>query len=221
MENKIKLLAESLLFNGLPESMLQQLVAVTTERQFNRSEAVFFEGQAAAGFYLIKSGQVKIFKLSPEGKEQILHVFGRGEPFGEVPVFSGQPTFPANAVSLSASELLFFPKQDFVRLITASPDLALAVLSRRLCRFAAQIESLSLKEVPSRLAAHLVYLAETQGSTKQVDLDIPKGQLASLLGTSPETLSRIFNSMSAEGLIRVEGRRIELLRYEGLITRQD
>jgi CRP/FNR family transcriptional regulator len=204
--------------------MLQQLAAVTTERQFNRSEAVFFEGQAAAGFYLIKSGQVKIFKLSPEGKEQILHVFGRGEPFGEVPVFSGQPTFPANAVSLSASELLFFPKQDFVRLITASPDLALsmlAVLSRRLCRFAAQIESLSLKEVPSRVAAHLVYLAETQGSTKQVDLDIPKGQLASLLGTSPETLSRIFNSMSAEGLIRVEGRRIELLRYEGLITRQD
>ncbi|CAK8723900.1 MAG: transcriptional regulator, Crp/Fnr family [Candidatus Electronema aureum] len=224
MENKIKLLAESLLFNGLPESMLQQLAAVTTERQFNRSEAVFFEGQAAAGFYLIKSGQVKIFKLSPEGKEQILHVFGRGEPFGEVPVFSGQLTFPANAVSLSASELLFFPKQDFVRLITASPDLALsmlAVLSRRLCRFAAQIESLSLKEVPSRVAAHLVYLAETQGSTKQVELDIPKGQLASLLGTSPETLSRIFNSMSAEGLIRVEGRRIELLRYEGLITRQD
>lgn len=97
----------------------------------------------------------------------------------------------------------------------------LAVLSRRLCRFAAQIESLSLKEVPSRLAAHLVYLAETQGSTKQVDLDIPKGQLANLLGTSPETLSRIFNSMSAEGLIRVEGRRIELLRDEGLITRQD
>ena len=172
MENKIKLLAESLLFNGLPESMLQQLAAVTTERQFNRSEAVFFEGQAAAGFYLIKSGQVKIFKLSPEGKEQILHVFGRGEPFGEVPVFSGQLTFPANAVSLSASELLF-------------------------------------------------YLAETQGSTKQVELDIPKGQLASLLGTSPETLSRIFNSMSAEGLIRVEGRRIELLRYEGLITLQD
>ena len=69
------------------------------------------------------------------------------------------------------------------------------------------------------MAAHLVYLAEEQGRTDQVTLDIPKGQLASLLGTSPETLSRIFNSMSAEGLIRVDGRKIELLKYEELRER--
>jgi CRP/FNR family transcriptional regulator len=95
----------------------------------------------------------------------------------------------------------------------------LAMLSLRLRRFASQVESLSLKEVPGRLAAHLVYLAEEQGRTDQVVLDIPKGQLASLLGTSPETLSRIFARMSEEGLIRVDGKRIELLDYGELLQR--
>lgn len=213
------LLAESLLFKGLEPPLLAKLAAAAQERRFSRNEAIFLEGDAASGFYLIAQGQVKIFKTSLEGKEQILHIFGRGEPFGEVPVFSGHVVFPASAVSLSASELLFFPRRDFVGLISSSPDLALsmlAVLSRRLRQFAAQIESLSLKEVPGRLAAHLVYLAEEQGRTDHVTLDISKGQLASLLGASPETLSRIFASMSAEGLIRVDGRKIELLDYERL-----
>ncbi len=217
------LLAESLLFKGLEPPLLTRLAATAQERHFAKNEAIFLEGDAAAGFYLIAQGQVKIFKTSLEGREQILHVFGRGEPFGEVPVFSGQAVFPASAVSLSAAELLFFPRREFVSLISASPEMALsmlAVLSRRLRQFAAQIESLSLKEVPSRLAAHLLYLAEEQGRTDEVTLDIPKGQLASLLGTSPETLSRILASMSAEGLIRVEGRRIQLLRYEELLERQ-
>lgn len=217
------LLAESLLFKGLEQPLLARLAATAQERHLAKNEAIFLEGDAAAGFYLVAHGQVKIFKTSLEGREQILHVFGRGEPFGEVPVFSGQAVFPASAVSLSAAELLFFPRREFVSLISASPDMALsmlAVLSRRLRQFAAQIESLSLKEVPSRLAAHLLYLAEEQGRMDEVTLDIPKGQLASLLGTSPETLSRILASMSAEGLIRVEGRKIQLLRYEELIERQ-
>jgi CRP/FNR family transcriptional regulator len=216
------LLAESLLFKGLEPPLLAQLSGIAQERRFAKNETVFLEGDAAGGFYLVAQGQVKIFKTSVEGKEQILHVFGRGEPFGEVPVFSGQAVFPASAVSLSAVELLFFPRREFVSLISASPEMALsmlAVLSRRLRQFAVQIESLSLKEVPSRLAAHLLYLAEEQGRTDEVTLDIPKGQLASLLGTSPETLSRIFASLSAEGLIRVEGRKIQLLRHEELRKR--
>ena len=96
----------------------------------------------------------------------------------------------------------------------------LAMLSLRLRRFANQIESLSLKEVPGRLAAYLVYLAEEQGSSTQVTLDIPKGQLASLLGTIPETLSRIFGKMTEEGLIRVEGRTILIDDFEGLQERE-
>jgi CRP/FNR family transcriptional regulator len=221
MREKKEIIAGSILFQGLADSLLERVVEISQEKEFKRGETIFFEGDEGRGFYMAAAGKVKIFKMSMDGREQILHIFGPGEPFGEVPVFHGQP-FPANAVCLSRATLLFFPRQEFVDLVTTTPALALsmlAMLSLRLRRFASQVESLSLKEVPGRLAAHLLYLAEEQKCTDQVVLDIPKGQLASLLGSSPETLSRIFAKMSDEGLIRVHGKKIELLRYEELLER--
>ncbi len=221
MHEKKEIIAGSVLFNGLQDAQLERVAELSYEKKYKRGDTIFFEGDEATGFYMVAEGKVKIFKMSMDGREQILHIFGPGEPFGEVPVFHGQP-FPANAVCLVQSSLLFFPRREFVELVTTTPSLALsmlAMLSLRLRRFASQVESLSLKEVPGRLAAHLVYLAEEQGRTDQVVLDIPKGQLASLLGTSPETLSRIFARMSEEGLIRVQGKTIELLDYEELLER--
>ena len=208
----------SILFSGLAEEQVDKVVDIAVSKTFKRGESIFFEGDEANGFYMVTEGRVKIYKMSFEGKEQILHIFGPGEPFGEVPVFHDQP-FPANALALVKTGLLFFPRKDFVSLVTGNPSLALnmlAMLSLRLRRFATQIENLSLKEVPGRLAAHLIYLSEEQGSATQVTLDIPKGQLASLLGTIPETLSRIFAKMTEEGLIRVEGRVIYLDDIERL-----
>lgn len=222
MEKIKKHLASSVLFSGLSEQELDTIAGITVVKKISRGESVFFEGDEANGFYMVIEGRVKIYKMSLEGKEQILHIFGPGEPIGEVPVFHGQP-FPANAMALVHTKLLFFPRQEFVDLVTANPSLALnmlAMLSLRLRRFASQIESLSLKEVPGRLAAYLLYLSEEQGSTSQVILEIPKGQLASLLGTIPETLSRIFARMSEEGLIRVEGRTIYITDYEGLRAKE-
>ncbi|MCI5118868.1 MAG: Crp/Fnr family transcriptional regulator [Candidatus Electrothrix sp. LOE1_4_5] len=221
MFNKKQLLNQSILFKGLSSALLEQIADLASVKKFQRGESIFFEGDEATGFYMVGQGRVKIYKMSLDGKEQILHIFGLGEPFGEVPVFHGRP-FPANAISIEASTMLFFPRQRFIELINSTPSLALsmlAVLSMRLRRFAAQVESLSLKEVPARLAAHLIYLTEEQNNTSMVRLDIPKGQLASLLGTSPETLSRIFTKMSNEGLIRVKGKEIELLEYQILLER--
>lgn len=218
MEKIKKVIADSILFSGLSEEELNKVAGIAAVKKFSRGESVFFEGDDGNGFYMVLEGRVKIFKMSLEGKEQILHIFGPGEPFGEVPVFHGQP-FPANAMALVGSRLLFFPRRQFVDLVTANPSLALnmlAMLSLRLRRFATQIENLSLKEVPGRLASYLIYLAEEQGSSSQVMLDIPKGQLASLLGTIPETLSRIFSRMTEEGLIRVDGRTIFIDDFEGL-----
>ncbi len=219
--DKKEILNQSILFKGLSPALLEQLSALASSQKFQRGESIFFEGDKATGFYMVGQGRVKIYKMSLDGKEQILHIFGPGEPFGEVPVFHGRP-FPANAISIEASTMLFFPRQRFIELINSTPSLALsmlAVLSMRLRRFAAQVESLSLKEVPARLAAHLIYLTEEQNNTSMVRLDIPKGQLASLLGTSPETLSRIFTKMSNEGIIRVKGKEIELLEYQILLER--
>ncbi len=206
------------LFRGLSDDHWHQLSAIAEPTDAEKGRIIFQEGDAAEGFYVVASGKVKVFKLSSEGKEQILHIYGPGHPIGEVPVFSGN-RFPANAMALAKSRLYYFPRKAFLALITEHPSLCmnmLAVLSMRLREFTTQIENLSLKEVPGRLAAYLLYLANEQKRPQTVHLPLSKGQLASLLGTIPETLSRIFNKMSAHGLIVVEGAEIALLDYEGL-----
>jgi len=217
----IDILAASPLFHGLPLEQLAAVRAIAVARGYDRGETVFAEGDSGAGFYLVADGKVKIFKLSPAGKEHSLHIFGPGEPFGEVAAFHGQP-FPASAETLAPSRLLYFPRADFATLMTDSAIAMnlLAVMVLRLRRFASQIENLSLKEVPSRLASYLLYLSEEQDNRSQVSLDISKGQLASLLGTSPETLSRIFAKMTEEGLIEVRGRVIVLKDIFGLTQRR-
>ena len=127
--------------------------------------------------------------------------------------------FPAHAEAITRSRLFFFPKTAFVALIKENPTLALnmlGLLSIRLRQFTAQIENLSLKEVPGRLAAYLILLAGDQNNQDRITLNISKGQLASLLGTIPETLSRIFTRMSSRELIEVDGRTITILDREGL-----
>ncbi|MDF1590175.1 MAG: Crp/Fnr family transcriptional regulator [Desulfobacterales bacterium] len=206
------------LFSGLPEDQRRDLSQIAVNKNYQKGEVIFSEGDTGSGFYIIAAGQVKVFKVSSEGKEQILHIFGPGEPIGEVPVFTGQ-TFPAYAEALAKSHLLFFPRPAFVELIAGNPSLALnilAVLSMRLRQFTVQIENLSLKEVPGRLASYLIYLSGEQENRQSVKLNISKGQLASLLGTIPETLSRIFAKMSEQGLIAVNGRQIRLLDSSGL-----
>jgi CRP/FNR family transcriptional regulator len=210
---KLKLIGESILFAGLPAEQLGAVAKIAVEKKFGKGETIFFEGDPGNGFYMVAEGKVKIFKMSWAGKEQILHIFGPAEPFGEVPVFHGHP-FPANAETLVKSTLFFFPREKFITLVHDNPSLSLnmlAVLSLRLRRFVTQVENLSLKEVPARLAGYLLYLLEEQKSEDSVELEISKGQLASLLGTIPETLSRIFAKMSDEGLIAVDGKKIRIL----------
>ena len=211
-------LAVNPLFEGLPSEHHQTLARIAMTRSYQKGQMIFAEGDEGTGFYIIQSGRIKVFKISPEGKEQIFHIFGPGESFGEVAVFTGQG-FPAFADADAQSSLLFFPRQAFVALIRKDSSLALnmlAVLSRRLQKFSALIEDLSLKEVPARLAAHLLYLCEKDLDANKISLDISKGQLASLLGTIPETLSRIMSRMSRQGLIRMKGSHITILDRQGL-----
>jgi CRP/FNR family transcriptional regulator len=201
------------LFEGLSRGQHEALARIAVKRSYKKGQAVFSEGDEGVGFYAIISGRVKIFKLSHEGKEQILHMMGAGEIFGEVPVFTGRE-YPANAEANINSSLLFFPRNSFIQLVKKDPSLSLnmlALLSRRLRRFAALIEDLSLKEVPARLAAYMLYLSKRSSNKDEFDLDISKGQLASILGTIPETLSRILGKMGRQGLIKSEGSRMRIM----------
>lgn len=216
--NILRAIEQIPLFNGLPADQVEDLVMILTDQVFQKGEIIFSEDEEGKGFYVVIQGRVKVYKLSPDGKEQILHIFGPGEPFGEVPVFTGQK-FPAHAEAMEKSRVFFFSKHSFVNLIKQNPALALnmlGILSKRLRRFTALIDDLSLKEVPGRLAAHLLFLSKQKKGSKDLELAITKAQLASLLGTIPETLSRILAKMAAQGLIETQGRRIRILNPESL-----
>lgn len=213
----LKIIANIPLFNGLTEPQLAELAMIVTDQQFKRGVTIFAEGDRGVGFYILVAGQVKIYKMSVDGKEQTLHIFGPGEPFAEAAVFTGK-SYPAYAETMQDSRVLFIPREAFVTLIGTNPALAmnmLGALSQRLKKFAGMIEALSLKEVPGRLAAHLLLLSGQQGGD-EFNLNIGKAQLASILGTIPETLSRIFKKLSEGGYIEVQGAKIRIVDREGL-----
>lgn len=206
------------LFRELAPRHIERLETIVSEKAFPKGHSIFSEGSQATGFYIVLSGRVKIFKLSFEGKEQILHLVGPGEPFGEVPVFAGG-RFPAHAEVIQPARVLFVPRDAFIDLVAKEPQLALnmlAVLSVMLRKMTTMVEHLSLREVPSRLAAYISVLVESRSGADEVELDVSKAQLASILGTIPETLSRILTRMETAGIIEVQGKRIRVLDAEAI-----
>jgi CRP/FNR family transcriptional regulator len=213
MKKAHEILIRSQLFGGLPEEHITEIEKIAVDKQYSKGDVIFYDGDEGNGFYLIAAGSVSVYKLSPDGKEQILHIINEGDTIGAVPVFSGK-SFPANACAITKSHLLFFDRKKFIELITGKPNLImnlLALLSMRLREFTIQVENLSLKEIPGRLASYLLYLAQEQGNKNLVKLNISKVQLANLLGTGPESLSRALGNMKTKKLIAEEGTNIRLL----------
>ena len=212
------LIKKCFIFNGLSEKDIEMVEGIGNLCSYSSRQNIFFEGDPANGFHIVISGKVKIFKLSSEGREQILHIFGPGEPFGEAAVFAGI-NFPANATALEPTQTFYIDRAKFVALLNKKPHLAmnlLAVLSKRLMIFARMIGDLALKEVPGRLATYLLISSAQKNGASSFDLDLSKTQLASLLGTIPETLSRILSKMQKDKIIEVRGARIKILDFEGL-----
>jgi len=204
------------LFAGLAEQDLAALQAICRVRECQRGELLFSDGEEAEGFYVVLDGKVKVYKLSAEGKERILHIVQPGGTFAEAAIF-GNGLYPAYAEPLLTSRLLFIPKEGFLALLRGNSRIAInmiAGLSRFLRQFAQQIEELTFKDVPSRLASYLLTLSRGQQAT--VELPIAKSQLASNLGTVSETLSRTLRKLSDDDIIRVNGKRVEILDVERL-----
>jgi CRP/FNR family transcriptional regulator len=212
MKKARDILIKSQLFGGLPEKHIAEIEKIAVNKHYNKGDVIFYDGDEGIGFYLVVAGSVNVYKLSSEGKEQILHIVKEGDTIGAVPVFSGK-SFPANAKAISKSHLLFFERKKFIQLITNKPTLTmniLALLAMRLREFTIQVENLSLKEIPGRLAAYLLYLSQEQGDKDLVKLNISKFQLANLLGTGPESLSRTLGNMKRKKLIEEKGANIRL-----------
>ncbi|OAB55048.1 Crp/Fnr family transcriptional regulator [Phormidium willei BDU 130791] len=205
------------LFKDLPDSQLRAMATIAKPLKYDRGDPIFLEGDRCLGFFLVQSGRVKVYKMSADGKEQILHWFEEGDRFAEVPAFDGG-YYPASASALEKTQLLLIPNQALLALVEQYPSLAfhlLASLSRHLRRFANLIDTLSLKDVSSRLAGYLLELSDRQGSDR-LELDLAKGQLAAFLGTIPETLSRTFAKLTQANLIEIEARQIQIRDRDGL-----
>jgi len=199
------------IFSNLSNSQYKMISEISVIKNFSKKDIVFNDSEKANGFYVVRKGKIKIFKTSFEGKEQILHIIGKYQIFGEVPVFTGK-MFPATAMAIEGSELLFLSKEKFINLIETNPKIGLnmlSVLSMRLHAFTNIIETLSLKEIPARLATYLIVLYE-KNSSDTFQLDVTKNQLASILGTIPETLSRIFGKLTQNNFFEIQGKNIKI-----------
>ncbi len=210
----LEVLSRPPLFRGLPDDDLAALRSIGLPRSFAKGEILFREGDPSRGFFLVIRGAVKLYKLSLAGKEQILHVHRSGEPFAEATLGEGA-RYPASAAATAATFVLLFPRDDFTRLIGRRPGLAanlIARLSQRVREMVALVEDLSLREAPGRLARHLLDLAgEEVLAGMTVELPMKKGELASLIGTRQETLSRILRKLSDSHVLTVKGSKVVLL----------
>jgi len=210
------------LFSALSETELQELLRVCPTRSIPAGSQVLSPSRQAESFYVILAGKVKLYKLSAKGDEQILHMYGPGDTFGEAAMWA-RVRYPAYADALIDSALLVVSRPILKGLIERNPDLALAMLggvSAKLREFNQLIERLSLKEVPARLGDILLDLP-ARGGTNTVILKRTKRELAAQIGTIPETLSRAFKKLNAMGLIEVNGPEITILDPDGLAELAD
>ncbi|MFP3937541.1 MAG: Crp/Fnr family transcriptional regulator [Phycisphaerae bacterium] len=205
----LDVLTRAPLFSALDDSALSELLRDCPVRSVAEGEAIFQPGRAAEKFYVVLEGSVKIFQLSPQGQEQTLHLYGPGCTFGEAAMFAGGD-YPAWARAVEDARVLEVPRAVLERAMCDRPELTLGMLaglSAKLREFAGLIEQLSLKDVPSRVASAL--LTEADGR-REFRLQRTKRQLASQLGTTPETLSRSLGKLSDAGYIQVKGRTVTI-----------
>jgi CRP/FNR family cyclic AMP-dependent transcriptional regulator len=210
------------IFSGLSEAELGFLSQRAVPRNFAAGEMIFTEGEPCLGMYVVQSGNVRIFKTSVNGREQVLNIDGPGSSVAELPVFDGG-NYPASVSAVIDATLLFVSKQDFQALCLAHPQVALKVLrvvGARLRRLVGIIEELSFTTVRHRLASYLVRVAQKEGQPTaggiQILLPASNQELASHIGTVRELVSRNLSRFQSENLIRLDGRSLVILDLEKL-----
>jgi len=200
-------------FKSLDADELASLAQAVIVRALEKDEIVFLEGEPCQGLYLIHAGSVRIYKLSAEGREQVLSHVKSGGSFNEVAVFDGGPN-PANVSAVEPTTLWIVPRAAIVDLIYRQPHVALAVIQNlgvRLRHLVNLVEDLSLRQVSSRLARLLLETA-----TEPVPELLTQQEMAARLGTVREMIGRSLRQLEARGLVKVERGRIVILDRDGL-----
>jgi CRP-like cAMP-binding protein len=204
------------LFHDLNEDVLSRLAEKAVERELSAGETLFVSGENANGLYIVASGSVRAFRTGADGREQIIHVERAGATVGELPVFDDLP-YPSTVAAEEDCTVVFLDRATVVEMCHAHPEMAMAalrVLSRRLRKCAALVETLSLRAVGQRLALWLISEVTARGKKKgkgaDLELTLSKEQLAARIGSVREVVSRAIAKLDEQGLIRVAGQHVHI-----------
>lgn len=201
-------------FADLEAADLTAIGRITAERRVERNRTVFAEGDPGEGFHFIRSGKVKVFKSSEDGKEHILNILGPGDVFAEVLLFNEAP-YPASATAIEDSVIGVIRNRDLEALLVDYPKIAvriIRVMSKKLQYIQSRIKLLALSDSQAKVAQALDYLTERYGRQTdrgwEVALEINRQDLANMAGTTRETVSRVFRTLKDDGVIDDDERRL-------------
>jgi CRP-like cAMP-binding protein len=200
----------SLVFRRLSAEDRERLGAVSRLKNIPKGARIFAEGDPSDFFFTILSGRVKIFKMTPSGKDIILEIFGPGDPLGAVAVYEGRP-FPASAVALEDTACILVPRAAFFALLEAHPSLVrglLLGLTHRLVELTNRLTDLTGGRVEARFARLFLKLAQDLGRPVPdgtfIPLALSRQELADMTGTTIETCIRIMSRWGKEDIVRTE-----------------
>jgi CRP/FNR family transcriptional regulator len=203
------------LFAGLSDAALDRIARVSHVRTYTPGEIVIFEDDPCEAVYFVASGQVRVYRLSPGGREQVLAQLGPGQTFNTVPPFKPVSVNHASVEALTPTKVYVISCDDFRQLVGECRELAFAILedfARRLDHLTGLVEDLSLRTVRGRLARFLLDHADLGGVTRQWTQE----EIAAHLGTVRDMVGRTLRSFADAGLVQVERQRILLLDRAGL-----
>lgn len=204
-------------FAVLPADELKALASHCIVRRVLKDEMLVGEGDLCEGLFVVQSGAIKLFKMAENGREQILVIERAGSTVGELPIFDGG-NFPASAVALEDSALLFLPKREFLELCRRNSEVAFAVIRSLAWRFrylTSLVEELSLKEVSHRLARFLRDRALKSGVRTRRGIEFPleetNQEIGAEIGTVRDLVSRNLRRFVDRGILRLERRKVIVL----------
>lgn len=214
-------LRECRLWRGASDAAIDALAANARVQDIARGSVLVVEGEAADRFGVLVSGKARVYHLGADGRMITFETLEAGDPVAAVAALAGG-RYPAHAETVTPATVAWVSREALFDLIEAEPAVArdlLTDLANRVVNFTSVVQTLAL-DVPARLARYLFQRALAVGNTTprglEVDLGMPKSELASALGTVPETLSRAFAKLRDDGLVEVHGRRVTVLDVRGL-----
>jgi CRP/FNR family transcriptional regulator len=202
-------------FSGLGPEELEAIQQVVFHKTAERGEVILLEGEPAQALFFVAAGAVKVFKTSPEGKEQTLNIVRPGESFNDVPLFDGGPNL-ASAQAMVPVVLYGVKKEELKTILERYPQVALniiRVLAQRVRQLVSLVEDLSFRHVLSRVAKILLEHA-SDGTGPRPRLT--QQEIAAMAGTAREVVGRSLKALEEEGLIRLERHRIVIANRQAL-----